>query len=82
MKDQNEILEENALYGVEGDFEIKVFKIQTVFDTVSCMILNDLDDASNIEKILQKFSESIKISRPTKSQQPRTWVSTKEINGK
>merc|ERR1719447_680052 len=40
-KEQNEMLEENALYGVE---------------------------------------ESIKISRPTKSQQQRTWVSTKEIN--
>ena len=46
------------------------------------MMLNDLNDTSNIEKILQKFLESIKISRPTKSQQPRTWVSTKEINGK
>ena len=28
LKDQNEILEENALYGVEGDFEITVFEIR------------------------------------------------------
>ena len=28
LKDQNEILEENALYGVEGDFEIAVFEIR------------------------------------------------------
>merc|ERR1712136_310403 len=38
------------------------------------------DDAEEADDVVNALEESIKISRPTKSQQERTWVSTKEIN--
>ena len=70
MKDKNEILEEDTVYFIAGDIDAS-----DVADDLGGEI------TVTVDWISKKCSESIKISRPTKSQEQRTWVSTKEING-
>jgi len=70
--DQGEIIKEQSEENQKLQEEVNATKEEN----------KELKDQNEMleENALYGVEESIKISRPTKSQQPRTWVSTKEIN--
>merc|ERR1711953_530621 len=75
QSEENQLLQEEVNATKDENKELKDKNEILEEDTVY-FIAGDIDASD----VADDLGESIKISRPTKSQEQRTWVSTKEIN--